>query len=138
MTPTQVTMSAATIHNPSEPRHFMRIKPVQRRIRVLLGDEVLADTAKALRLMEVGKDFYDPIIYVPEADIRAKLRPVDHRTHCPLKGDASYFDLADESGQIREEKIAWSYADAFDFAAELKGHIAFRPDLTTIEDAPPP
>lgn len=136
MSQSDVTMSTVTIHNPAEPRHFMRIKPVNRRIRVLLGDEILAKTTHALRIMEVGKDFYDPVIYVPEGDIRAALRRIDHQTHCPLKGDASYFDLTDTGGNVRQEKIAWSYADAFDFAAELKGHIAFAPNLVTVEDAP--
>ncbi len=136
MTPSDVTMSTATIHNPGEPRHFMRIKPVPRRIRVLFDDELLAETTNALRLLEVGKDFYDPILYIPELDIGAPLKPIGRKTHCPLKGDASYFDLVDADGTVRHKEIAWSYADAFDFAAELKGHVAFRPDLVTIEDAP--
>ena len=65
----QVTLATATIHNPEEPRHFMRIKPAGRRVRVLRGDQVLADSTAALRVIEAGRDLYDPVLYLPRADV---------------------------------------------------------------------
>ena len=132
-----VTHATETLHNPSDPRHFMRLKPLKRRLRVKLGDVLLADTSDALLLQEVGRDFYDPTFYIPAADVVAELSPNAARTHCPLKGDASYFDLVDPSGAVVVESIAWSYAEPFNFAAELRGRVAFYPERVTFEDAPP-
>ena len=127
----QITLSEQTIHNPGEPRHFMRLKPVGRPVQILRGDVVLARTGAALRLLEVGRDFYDPTIYVPQADVIAGLRQTQAQTHCPLKGDAVYFDLIVD-GAVAQPEIAWSYPDPPDFALALAGHIAFYPHLVTI------
>lgn len=129
---TQVTMSIETIHNPAEPRHFMRVKPVKGRARVLLGDKVLAESGRALRVLEVGRDVYDPVIYFPPRDVTVSLRERDKQTHCPLKGDCRYFD-ADMHGA---EEIAWSYRNTLDFAEILKDLIAFDAGRVIIEESP--
>ena len=67
----KVTLSRHTIHNPGDPRHFMRIKPVKGRVRILLGETVLADSRNALRLLEAGHDVYDPVLYIPLALVGA-------------------------------------------------------------------
>ncbi len=131
-----VTLATATIHNPAEIRHFMRLKPVGRRVRILRDGAVLAESTGAVRLLEVGRDVYDPVIYVPRADVRASLGPNDTSTHCPLKGDAAYFDLLDETGTVAQPKIAWTYPQPFDFATELNGLVAFYADQVTIEESP--
>lgn len=66
----QVTIARDTIHHPDEPRHFMRIKPVRARVRVLRGGRVLAESERARRLLEAGRDLYDPVLYFPAADVR--------------------------------------------------------------------
>lgn len=133
----EITLVEAAIHNPDEPRHFMRLLPVPRQVRVLKDGAVLAETTNALRLVEVGKhDVYEPVLYLPPEAIRVELRPNDAATHCPLKGQASYFDLPDGTGGIREGKIAWTYAEPYDFAAGIAGRIAFSADKVTIEEAP--
>lgn len=126
-----VTLSGQTIHNPGEPRHFMRLKPVERRVRVLRGGVVLAESDAGLRLLEVGRDFYDPTLYLPRADIRATLEQTEKSTHCPLKGDAVYFDLV-SGDSVLEPEIAWAYPAPFGFADALAGRIAFYPDKVTI------
>ena len=131
-----VTLAQETIHNPSEPRHFMRLKPVGRRVRIRLGDEVLAETTRALRVLEVGKDLYDPVLYVPDEDVVARLGPNDRTTHCPLKGDAAHFDLIGEDGTVRQPKIAWSYREPLGHASGLAGRTAFYTDRLTVEEAP--
>ena len=131
-----VTLAQEAIHNPGEPRHFMRLKPVGRRVRIRLGDEVLAETARALRVLEVGKDLYDPVLYVPDEDVVARLGPNDLTTHCPLKGDAAHFDLIGEDGTVRQPKIAWSYRETLDHASGLAGRTAFYTDRLTVEEAP--
>jgi uncharacterized protein (DUF427 family) len=132
----QVTLAHDTIHNPDEPRHFMRIKPVKTRVRVLLDGRVLAESQRALRVLEAGRDLYDPVLYFPASDVRAKLSPVDKRTFCPLKGHASYFDLVSDDGRVDVPEIAWSYRETFDFAAALKDLVAFDAARVAIEEHP--
>ena len=95
-------MSTTTIHSPANDAHFMHVKTLPQRVRVRKGDAVLAESTTALRIMETGKGPYDPMLYIPEADVAGSLKPVDGKsTHCPLKGDASYFTLDDD-------EIAWT------------------------------
>ena len=69
-------MSRATIHNPDNDAHFMRIKPVRAAVRVGRGSTLLAESCNALWVLENGRDVYDPVIYIPEADIAGPLEPV--------------------------------------------------------------
>lgn len=125
----QVTLATQTIHREDEPRHFMRLKPVPRRIRVLKDSQVLADTEAALRLTEVGRDIYDPVFYIPEADMQVDLVPIIGKsTHCPLKGDASYF------AHRGNEPIAWTYDRPLAATGILKGLVAFYPDQVVVEE----
>ncbi|WP_108881271.1 DUF427 domain-containing protein [Anderseniella sp. Alg231-50] len=133
----QITLATATIHNPDEPRHFMRIKPVHSRVHIRLGDTVLADSCNAIRLLEVGTDFYDPMIYLPPQDIAVTLAPVAGRTsRCPLKGEASYWSFAGWTPKDAKDYLAWSYAEPFGFARDLAGLIAFNPAHVAIEEMP--
>jgi len=132
----RVTLAQETIHNPREPRHFMRIKRVKGCVRILRDGRCLAESRRALRVLEVGRDLYDPVLYLPREDVLAKLTRVAKRTHCPLKGDASYFDLLDENGRVKAAEIAWSYEEFFDFAAELEARIAFDAKQVVIEERP--
>jgi uncharacterized protein (DUF427 family) len=50
-----------------------------------------------------------------------------HSTHCPYKGDASYFDLPGAPNAV------WSYETPFPAMAEIKDHLAFYPNHVTIE-----
>jgi len=113
------------IRNPANDAHFMVIKDVSRRIRVYRGDTLIADTRSALRVIEFGKSVYDPVVYVPAADLKVTFQTVEKSTHCPIKGDAGYVSLA-------EEEIGWIYRDPIDFARRLTGHYAFWPDKVRI------
>ncbi|WP_415919018.1 DUF427 domain-containing protein [Tateyamaria sp. SN6-1] len=115
-----VSLAAHTIHNPVEPRHFMSLKNSPWRVRVKSRGKTLAVTDDALICLEVGKEMYLPIYYIPLADVEATLHPFKRSTHCPLKGDASYHALS-----VGEDPIAWSYDAPFDYAARLAGRIAF-------------
>lgn len=134
--PQSGTIVSGAIHNPAEPRHFMRVKPITRRIRIYHNGAVLADSERALRLLEVGRDLYDPAIYIPSQDVAATLRQKEHTTHCPLKGDAVYFDLVDTEGAPILRDIAWSYSTPLPHAEILAGLISFYPDKVSIEESP--
>lgn len=134
--PADITLARDTVHNPGDPRHFMKVKPVTRRIRVLRDGVVLADSGDARRVLELGRDFYDPVIYFPKADVRAVLVQGARTSHCPIKGDAVYFDLVGSNGAVLQPEIAWSYPEPFDFPTGLSGLIAFYADQVTLEESP--
>ncbi len=115
------------IRNPSNPHHFMVIKPIDRCVRVFIGDRLIADTTDAVRVIEIGQKAYDPLVYVPAADLTQRLKETDKTSHCPLKGDAVYF-------AIGGEEIGWSYVAPFDFANQLAGCLCFWPSKVRIEE----
>ena len=130
--PTQTdTMPAPAIEgaiaNPSNPRHFMVLRPIDRQIRVFAGDRLIADTMAAVRLIEVGKTIYDPLVYVPATDLCQPLERIEKSTICPLKGEAAYFAL-------EGEEISWAYPEPYDFAHALEGYHAFWPGKVRIEE----
>ncbi len=117
------------VRRPDAPNHMMVLRPVTRRIVVRKGTTILADTEEAIRLMEIGKSLYDPVIYMPQEAVSVPMVRLEKSSHCPLKGDATYFALSDDS-----PAIAWSYEEPFDFSSAIKGLIAFYADHVTIEE----
>ena len=107
--PEDVTRVKDAIHNPSDPRHFMRIKPLPHPATAAVGGTEVVRSCDAVRVQEAGRDLYDPVVYFPRADIRDDvLRPTGKTTHCPLKGDTEYYDVVPGDGTVLEN-AAWSY-----------------------------
>lgn len=94
------------------------------------GGAVIGESSRALKLFEGDRPF---VIYFPREDVEmAFLDATDHSTHCPHKGDASYFSIIAKSGPI--ENAAWSYETPLDGVAEIKDHVAFYVgDRVTVE-----
>lgn len=85
------------------------------------GGAVLGESTRALELDEDG---YAPVIYFPREDIAmAFLDPSSKTTHCPRKGDATYFSIVNKSSITAD--AVWSYEDPIDAVAEIKGYLAF-------------
>ncbi len=62
--------------------------------------------------------------YFPAEDVGKEfLESSVHSTHCPWKGDASYFTLVVEGK--RNEDAAWYYPDPYDAAKDIKDYVAF-------------
>ncbi len=62
--------------------------------------------------------------YFPESSIQCEFfSETEHSTHCPWKGDASYYTL--EVAGEKNPNAAWFYRAPKDAAAELSGRIAF-------------
>lgn len=61
--------------------------------------------------------------FPPGALRREHVEPSDHRTTCPWKGEASYYDVV--AGGDRNANAAWTYPDPKEAAAEIRGHVAF-------------
>ena len=104
-----------------KPEHFVTFEPSPKRIRVSFGGETIVDTTNGLIVYERGQV---PVYYLPREDAAMDLlTPTDHSTHCPFKGDASYFTV-NAGGQTAENAV-WSYELPFDEAAGMKDYIAF-------------
>lgn len=90
---------------------------------VRAGGAVLAESDNALELIEGD---YPPVIYFPRADIAmAFLDTTEASSHCPHKGDASYFSVVTKSRTLKN--AAWSYEDPKEAVAEIKDYLAFYP-----------
>ena len=111
------------------PDHPITITPNPKRIRVSADGVVIADTTHALTLKEAS---YPAVQYVPRTDANmALLTRTDRTTHCPYKGDASYYSVT--AGGKALENSVWTYETPFPAMAEISGHLAFYPDKVTIE-----
>lgn len=85
------------------------------------GGAVLGETSNALELSEGD---LAPVIYFPREDIAmAFLDKSDKTTHCPHKGDASYYSIVNKSSVT--ENAVWSYEAPLEAVTEIKGHLAF-------------
>jgi uncharacterized protein (DUF427 family) len=96
-------------------------KPAGVRVQVMFKGEVIADTNDAIA-MEEGN--YPVVYYLPRKDVRMdRLARTMHTTHCPFKGDASYFSLVNGP-----ENAVWSYEQPYDEVTVIKERLAFYPD----------
>jgi len=98
------------------------LEPTPKRVRVVAGGEVIADSRRAMLLHESG---HQPVYYFPPSDVRADvLEPSDRHTRCPRKGEASYYTI--RAGSETIEAGAWYYPEVLaDAPAQLAGLIAF-------------
>jgi len=91
---------------------------------VRAGGAVLVESKNALVLSEGN---LTDRVYFPREDIAmAFLDESDHTTHCPHKGDASYFSIVTKSQTL--QNAAWSYHNPKENVARIKAHIAFYAD----------
>ena len=98
--------------------------PSGTRVRVRFGGKVIADTTQALELREAS---YPAAYYIPRADAdMSLLAPTSHSTHCPYKGDASYFTVSADGRKA--ENAVWSYEQPYPAMVEIKEYLAFYPN----------
>jgi uncharacterized protein (DUF427 family) len=111
------------------PDHPITISPSEKRVRVRLGGEIIADTSDALDLKE---STYPVVHYVPRSAVQMdRLVKTDHSTHCSYKGDASYFSIIAKDG-TRVENAVWSYERPFPAMREIANYLAFYPNKVEI------
>lgn len=100
------------------PRSHIVTRLAGGRVRVTVNGEVVADSLDALELRE---GHYPAILYFPRKDVRMdRLERSAHSTHCPYKGDASYYSIKGGSANA-----AWSYERPYDEMLEIKDRLAF-------------
>jgi uncharacterized protein (DUF427 family) len=82
-TASDVTLVRNAIHNPADPRHFMRVIPLEHVAVARVGEAELARSRATSQVREVGYDIYDPVIYFPRSDVdMTRLRQNERTTPC--------------------------------------------------------
>jgi uncharacterized protein (DUF427 family) len=116
------------------PQHPITIAPNPNRVRVIFNGRVVADTMRAMTLRE---STYPPVHYIPREDAQMMLfTRTDHATHCPYKGDASYYSIS-VSDRVAKDAI-WSYEQPYSAVSEIAGRLAFYPNrVDGIEEVAP-
>jgi uncharacterized protein (DUF427 family) len=101
---------------------LLYLEPSPRRIRGLLGGEVVVDSVRASMLFEHGRHAR---YYVPEADVRAGLLAPNGRTsRSPITGERRHLDVR-LGGRVVVD-AAFSHADLPPGAPPLAGLVTFR------------
>lgn len=103
------------------PGHRIVVKPAGERVQVTFKGAAVADSSDTL-VMHEGD--YPAVYYFPRKDVRMdRLARTSHQSHCPFKGDASYYSLKDGP-----ENAVWSYETPFDEMSAIKDYLAFYPN----------
>jgi uncharacterized protein (DUF427 family) len=98
-----------------------RVEPVPERIRVVAGGIVVADSTRALRVLETAGP---PVYYLPPDDVRMDfLRATEHSSVCEWKGRARYHALVLVDREV--VNIAWSYPEPNPGYEAIRDHLAF-------------
>lgn len=85
-------------------------------VRASWGGAVLAESDHTI-LVEGNQ-------YFPPEDVATEfLEPSTSSTHCPWKGEASYYHVI--VGERRNEDAAWYYREPYDAASDVRGYVAF-------------
>ena len=94
------------------PDHRLTTKSAGVRVQVKLDGELIADTRDAVEMKEGD---YPVVYYFPRKDVKMeRLARTSHKTHCPFKGDASYFSLLNGP-----ENAVWSYETPYDERSDI-------------------
>ncbi len=100
-----------------------RLEPATRLIRVVFNGQVIAETCRAMRVLETS---HPPVYYIPAEDIRTEFVEGSARsTYCEWKGRARYHSL--KVGDRRSRDAAWSYPEPTAAFAAIRGYLAFYP-----------
>ena len=100
-----------------------RVEQSSRQIRVVFNSHTIAETNKALRVLETS---HPPLYYIPPGDVQHQfLLRTDHQSYCEFKGPANYYTL--KVGEKVALNAAWSYHNPSTGYQSIKDHFAFYP-----------
>lgn len=104
-----------------DPAHTIELEPHQGFARVLWNGQVVAESKNAIKLLERK---HDAVFYFPPSDVRQDLlTKTDHATHCPYKGDASYWTL--RTGNLVADNAVWAYESPIPAVGDMQNLMAF-------------
>ncbi len=111
-----------------------RLEPTSRHLRITHAGIVIADSTRALRILETS---HPPVFYIPQSDILMQLlRPSSRRgSFCEFKGSATYWNIDLTGAHLPSgdpapstpivPAAAWSYPDPSRSYLALRDHLAF-------------
>jgi uncharacterized protein (DUF427 family) len=102
-------------------RGSVKVEQGQKRVRVYLSNELVADTRTPFLVWE--KPSY-PTYYLPESDVRASLIPTGETSHSPSRGDAEVLHV--KVATATAERAALRYPDSP--IEQLRGLVRFEWD----------
>jgi uncharacterized protein (DUF427 family) len=103
------------------PDHPITITPNPKEVRIEIDGKVIARSKRALSLKESS---YPAVQYIPREDVdQSVLLRTTNSTHCPYKGDASYWTIAVDAKTL--ENAVWSYEEPFPAMEQIRGYMAF-------------
>jgi uncharacterized protein (DUF427 family) len=100
------------------------VVPCERHVRVEVAGVVLADSTRALRVLETS---HPPTIYVPPGDVTRDLlhESAARGTWCEFKGAARYLDAT--VGGRTVKAIAWTFPVPTAGYEAIRDHVSFYP-----------
>ncbi len=108
----------------AHPGYRIDFVAVPRRVRVQFAGVTVGDSDQAMAMHEGG---HPAVYYLPRKHVAMDhLHRTAHRTHCPFKGDASYWTLRADTRE--SENAVWSYENPYDEVASMKDYMAFYGD----------
>lgn len=118
----------------TDPFTRVDVRPTSRHLRVLAGDEVVAESRRPLVLTETG---LPARWYLSPDDVRVPLAPSPTRTRCPYKGEACYRTARLADGRELADAF-WCYPDPLPDALRVAGLLATaHEELTVLVDGEP-
>jgi uncharacterized protein (DUF427 family) len=107
--------------HPRDPHHRVDALPSERRIRIVVDGEQLAESSDVVTLFETG---LPTRYYLPAADVRQDaLRPSETHTRCPYKGVASYHDVVTAHGEHPD--LVWYYPEPIAAVENIRDRLCF-------------
>ena len=104
-----------------EPGYVVFTMPSPKRLRVKVGELIVADSAEALVLQESD---HLPVYYFPIKDVdESFLMPSTTRTECPYKGVASHYSL--NTGVTLVQDAGWRYLEPFKGCPPIADYMGF-------------
>ena len=115
--------------HPRDPYHRIDVYPTTRRVRVSLDGELLAESSRALMLVEAA---LPPRHYLPQDDVRMELLVASAtKTRCAYKGSASYWHA--RVGDRLEEDVVWTYREPQHDALAVRDLLCFFDERVDVE-----
>jgi acyl-CoA thioesterase/uncharacterized protein (DUF427 family) len=110
---------------PDHPNYRIDLVPCRGTARVSLDGVLLAESTRALRLIETD---HVERLYLPQADVRLELlKESDHQSVCPFKGLASYWSASSV------DNLFWYYPQPFPEVAGIDGFLGVYHEKATVE-----
>jgi uncharacterized protein (DUF427 family) len=98
-----------------------RLEPTDKPIKVVFNGETIAETTRALRILETS---HPPAYYIPPEDVKMDaLTPVARQTFCEFKGAASYYDVT--IGGKTAQSAVWTYKNPGDRYKAAQDYLCF-------------